>query len=141
MADSSDPVIDLAATLGAELGYSKRSFSVYIPDKDKSGKPVPNQPQWIEEAIQLLCEINGGATAMPPVDGGWMNDDGVIIREKPVVVYSYIRAAAFVAGLNRIREFLHRMGRETNQGEIAFEFDGQFYRIRHFESVEKELTP
>jgi hypothetical protein len=30
--------------------------------------------------------------------------------------------------------FLHRMGRETNQGEIAFEFDGRFYRIRNFDA-------
>ena len=30
-------------------------------------------------------------------------------------------------------EILHRMGRETNQGEIAFEFDGRFYRIRDFD--------
>ncbi|TVS20739.1 MAG: hypothetical protein EA424_02440 [Planctomycetaceae bacterium] len=40
---------------------------------------------------------------------------------------------AFLANLPRIREFLHRMGRETNQGEIAFEFDGRFYRIRRFD--------
>jgi len=25
------------------------------------------------------------------------------------------------------------MGRETNQGEVAFEFDGRFYRIRQFD--------
>jgi hypothetical protein len=37
--------------------------------------------------------------------------------------------------LPRLREFLHRMGRETNQGEIAFEFDGRFYRIRTFDGV------
>jgi len=70
---------------------------------------------------------------MPPIDGGWMNDDGVIVREKPVVVYSYINPTQFVAGISRIREFLHRMGRGTGQGEIAFEFDGKFYRIRSFD--------
>ena len=26
--------------------------------------------------------------------------------------------------------FFHQMGRETNQGEVAFEFDDHFYRIR-----------
>jgi len=25
------------------------------------------------------------------------------------------------------------MGRETKQGEVAFEFDGRFYRIRSFD--------
>lgn len=42
--------------------------------------------------------------------------------------------------LNRIREFLHRMGRDTNQGEIAFELDDGFYRIRKFDSPEGNST-
>jgi len=49
-----------------------------------------------------------------------------------VIVYSYILPDAFAQALHRIREFLHRMGRETNQGEIAFEFHEEFYRIRRF---------
>jgi hypothetical protein len=32
------------------------------------------------------------------------------------------------------------MGRETNQGEIAVEFDGQFYRITFFLSVSFDQT-
>ncbi|MDQ2733299.1 MAG: hypothetical protein M3Y56_16745 [Armatimonadota bacterium] len=92
-----------------------------------------NQRRWVLEAIRLLSEINGGATAMPPVEGGWLNDEGQIIWEQPVVVYSFIRPAQFLSNLSRIREFLHRMGRETNQGEVAFEFDGRFYRIRTFD--------
>jgi hypothetical protein len=48
-------------------------------------------------------------------------------------LYSFIRPAKFIPNLPRIREFLHRMGRETNQGEVAFEFDGRFYQIREFD--------
>jgi hypothetical protein len=33
----------------------------------------------------------------------------------------------------QLRAFLHRLGRETRQGEIAFEFDGQFFRITTFD--------
>jgi hypothetical protein len=62
-----------------------------------------------------------------------MNDDGTVVREDPIVVYSYIRPEAFVRQLPRLRKFLHRLGRETNQGEIAVEFGGQFYRIRQFD--------
>jgi len=32
-----------------------------------------------------------------------------------------------------LREFLHRFGRETNQGEVVFEFDGEFFRIREYD--------
>jgi hypothetical protein len=80
-----------------------------------------------------LGEINGGATAMPPCDGVWRNDKGDVIREQPVVVYSYIVPELFLKSLPRIREFLHRLGREMNQGEIAVEFDGRFYRIHQFD--------
>ena len=85
------------------------------------------------ETLDLLGEINGGATAMPPCEGVWLNDDNQVIREHPVIVYSYVVPEAFLANLPRIREFLHRMGRETRQGEVAFEFDGRFYRIRQYD--------
>jgi hypothetical protein len=124
--------IDLAAALGAG-DVSPQCFTVYVPNKDQKGQEIGNQRQWVLEAIRLLAEINGGATAMPPVEGGWLSDEGEIIWENPVVVYSFIRPDEFLNNLPRIREYLHRMGRETNQGEIAFEFDGRFYRIRKFD--------
>jgi hypothetical protein len=135
MADETVPgetEIDLSDALGAE-GVSSQCFSIYVPDKDRQGNEFGNQRKWVLEAIQMLSEINGGATAMPPVEGGWLSDQNEIIWENPVVVYSFIQPDAFVANLPRIREFLHRMGRETNQGEVACEFDGRFYRIRSYD--------
>jgi|SRR5262245_9611914 hypothetical protein len=128
--------VDLGAALGADAGISSQCFTVYIPNKDRNGTEIGNQRKWVLEAIRLLSEINGGATAMPPVEGSWLNDQGEIIWESPVVVYSFIRPDQFLSGLPRLREFLHRLGRETNQGEIAFEFDGRFYRIRNFDAAE-----
>jgi hypothetical protein len=46
----------------------------------------------------------------------------------------YINPDEFAARLCQIREFLHRMGRDTRQGEVAYELDGRFYRIRQFDS-------
>ena len=112
---------------------SAQCLSIYIPNKDQRGQEIGNQRRWVLEAIRLLSEINGGATAMPPVEGGWLNDQGEIIWEHPVVVYSFIRPSTFLDSVPRIREFLHRMGRETTQGEVAFEFDKRFYRIRAFD--------
>jgi hypothetical protein len=135
--ESDDQGTDLAAALGSEGGVSTQCFTVYIPNKDRKGREIGNQRKWALEAIQLLSEINRGATAMPPVEGGWLNDEGEIIWENPVVVYSFVRPDQFLQSLPRLREFLHRMGRETNQGEVAFEFDGRFFRIRKFDQPRK----
>lgn len=127
---------DIAEALGAQ-DSSRQCFSVYIPNKDSVGREIGNQRKWVLEAIGLLSEINGGATAMPPVEGGWLSDAKEIVWENPVVVYSFIRPEQFISNLPRIREFVHRLGRETNQGEIAFEFDGVFYRIRNFDPAQE----
>jgi hypothetical protein len=124
---------DLATALGAQDNYSTQCFTIYVPNKDKNGVEIGNQRKWVLEAIQLLSELNGGATAMPPVEGAWLNDENRIIWEHPVVVYSFIRARVFRSNLPRVREFLHRMGRETNQGEVAFEFENEFYLIREYD--------
>jgi len=87
------------------------------------------------DAIRLLSEVNGGATAIP-VEGGWLNDEGQIILEHPVIVYSFVtQPDEFLKQLPRLRAFLHQMGWETNQGEVAFEFDDRFYRIRQFDTA------
>jgi hypothetical protein len=133
--------IDLTASLGSDGGVSTQCFTIYVPNKDRKGQEIGNQRKWVLEAIRLLSEINGGATAMPPVEGGWLNDEGEIIWENPVVVYSFIRPDEFLQALPELREFLHRMGRETNQGEVAVEFDGRFYRIRKFDKPRKGKRP
>jgi hypothetical protein len=106
---------------------------VYVPNKDKYDQEIGTQRRWVLDAIRLLSEINGGATAIP-VEGGWLNDEGQIILEHPVIVYSFVtRPDEYLKNLPRIRALLHQMGRETNQGEVAFEFDDHFYRIRQFD--------
>jgi hypothetical protein len=130
--------VDVAAALGADAGVSTQCFTIYVPNKDRNGEEIGNQRKWVLEAIRLLSEINGGATAMPPVEGAWLNDEGEVIWENPIVVYSFVKPAAFEENIPRLREFLHRLGRETNQGEIAFEFGDEFFRIRKFDGGKRK---
>ena len=131
----SELVVDLAGALGAEEEPSHQQLSVYIPDRDREGKEIGNQRSWVLEAAALLATVGGGVTIMPPVEGGWFDDStGDVIWERPVIVYTFVKPERFHSALPKVRRFLHRMGRETRQGEVAFDFDGTFYRIREFDS-------
>lgn len=128
-----EATIDLASALGASQETSIQVLTLYIPNRDHKNKLLQDQRRWVREAARLLAEIGGGVTILPPVEGGWMNERGAIIWEKPVILYTYIKPDAFMVRLPDLREFLHRMGRETNQGEVAVEFDQRFYRITRFD--------
>jgi hypothetical protein len=86
LADDDELELDLAATFGAEADPSTQAFSIYVPNKDRDGKEIGNQRQWVLEALQLLSTIGGGATAMPPVEGVWMSPEGEFVWENPVIV-------------------------------------------------------
>lgn len=120
--------LDIAAAFGASHVQGQR-FAIYIPNKDKDGVPV-TQSLWIEKALQLLSRAGGGATAMPPVTGAWLNpESGELIIEEPVIVYSYIDGERFMQHLDVLVAFVHELGRKTRQGQIAFEFDGEFFLV------------
>lgn len=130
-----DVELDIAGLFGADAVASTQAFTIYVPNKDRDGKEIGNQRQWVLEGLQLLGAVGGGATAMPPVEGVWVNAEGEFVWENPVLVYRYIQPDQFVAHLSELKSFLHRMGRETRQGEVAFEFEGRFYRIREFDEA------
>lgn len=88
--------LDIGAAFGATHVQGQR-FAIYIPNKDRNGAPVA-QSAWINKALlQLLSRAGGGATAMPPVTGAWLNpESGEPIIEEPVVVYSYVDGEKFM---------------------------------------------
>jgi hypothetical protein len=85
----SEQPVDLTAAFGAETGVAVQCFAIYIPDKDRNDQDIGNQRRWVLDAIALLCDNNGGATAIP-VEGGWLSPEGRTILEHPVIVYSYV---------------------------------------------------
>jgi hypothetical protein len=126
--------VGLAEALGAFASESIQILTLYVPNKDRDGHTVGDHERWVKEAASLLARIGGGVTVMPPCRGGWLNPStNNIVWEEPILVYTYVKPDEFLALLPELKSFLHRMGRETNQGEIAVEFDGAFYRIGNFE--------
>ncbi len=135
-AEQDETELDLGEALGASEATSTQILTLYIPNKDRDGNEFGTQRRWVLEAARLLAELGGGVTVMPPCEGGWWNEAArQLVWEAPVIVYTYIKPAPFVQGLPRLREFLHRLGRETQQGEVAVEFDGRFYRITSFDDA------
>lgn len=67
MAIDDDRELDLAAALGAEREVSTQVLSLYIPNKDRHGRPIRTAP-WIREAQEILTRIGEGYTTTPPHD-------------------------------------------------------------------------
>jgi hypothetical protein len=127
--------IDIASSLGAEEAASKQVLTLYIPDRDRENNEIGTQRKWVLEAAELLVKIGGGVTIMPPTEGGWYDEqNNVTIWERPIMVYTYVKTDQFIQLLPELRAFLHRLGRETNQGEVAVEFDQRFYRITKYDA-------
>ena len=82
-----------------------------------------------------MSELFGGATQMPPARGMWLNEEsGQIIVEEVILIHSYARSSHVndETKIKALANFLHRMGRETNQGEVAVVIGEVFHRIRRF---------
>ena len=129
------PQIDLAEALGATEDASVERLTLYIPSRDRDGVEFDATP-WIEEALRLLSGIGGGATAMPPAEGAWLDpESGALVREKVVLAYTFLDPDRFAERLPDLRRFLHRLGRETRQGEVVCDFDGVFYKITDYDGI------
>jgi hypothetical protein len=125
--------VNLTARLGAAESASIECLTFYIPSRDRHGHAFDQEP-WIDEALEILSDIGGGATVLPPAEGAWLNPQtGVLIREQVVLAYTFVDPHRFVARLADVRGFAHRMGRETCQGEVVIEFAGRLYKIRKFD--------
>lgn len=133
--------MDLNLDLGKELGAtgqpSTQRLTLYLPDKDRSENLVAHHDDWVQEARMLLTRIGRGATAFPPVDGSWEKPDQSVLWEQTRIIYTFIDPDRFAANLAALREFLHRFGRETNQGEVKFEFDGWIWTITDYDAPAK----
>lgn len=126
---------DLAELLGAdEDRVAIQVLTLYIPSHDRHGNRLPDQEKWVQEAADLLVMVGGGVTIPPAYRGGWHDPaSGLTVWEEPILPYVYVDPERLLSAAERLREFLHRMGRETGQGEVAVEFDGEFFRITNFD--------
>lgn len=127
--------MNYAQELGSTLPIGSKQIVLFITDKDKNGKKL-NQEYWVKEALKCFGLLFRGATAFPPGEGVWRNDEKQqeLLLEKTIMVISYVNPKDLnKKNLEALRHFLHRMGRETNQGEIGIVIDGNYHGISEYD--------
>ncbi|BCI65864.1 hypothetical protein AAJCM20276_04880 [Acetobacter aceti] len=125
-------MINFKEALGASSEADDDILTFYIPTKNANGGDVVYQP-WVSKAENLLCDLGGGATTLPPVSGSWKNPEtNEIIKENIYMVYSFVSGDKIEEHVSAIKDFLHSMGRELDQGEIVVEISGRLYKIKQY---------
>ncbi len=120
------------------LGTRRKAILLvlFIPSVERDGETPINQDYWVDEALQLLGRIYGGATAYPRAKGIWRDSErgGALIKENPVVIHCYTEPEAIEAAENiaELGKFCRRMGREARQGEIGLIIDDEYLAITDF---------
>jgi hypothetical protein len=120
---------DYASLLGA--GKSASTLLVlFIPSKDRYDEPI-DQEYWVGEALTVLGECFGGATAFPQGRGVWRDDaqGGRLLLDEPVVIQCYTSEEALETQAEALRRFLVRMGREARQGAVGLVIDRDYLEI------------
>lgn len=126
-----------------QLGASKAAATLlvlFIPSNDRTDQPI-DQEYWVREALRALGTLFGGATAFPKGQGVWRDDaqGGRLLFDEPVVIQCYTSARTLQREADSLRDFLHRMGRETRQGAIGFVIDRNYLEIGF--QIEEPPTP
>jgi hypothetical protein len=129
---------DIHEALGAGPPAGTLQITVFIPSVDREHRPI-GQETWADECLKVLGVLFRGATAFPPGRGVWRDDsqDGRLIFDDTVLITSYVEPEALSdEALAQLRVFLHRLGREANQGEVGVVIGGRYYGITDFDSAE-----
>lgn len=110
--------------------YPIRRFVLYLPERDREGKEVPNMDFWVKEACFLLCLLNGGATHIKAQGVWYVAETDQVVSEPVHIIQTAIDPAKFLKEIALVRLFTERFGRETNQDAVAVEFDNTLHLIK-----------
>ena len=115
------------------FGASKSASTLlvlFIPSHDRDSQSV-DQTRWVDEALRLLGQTFGGATAYPRGRGVWRDDarGGILVFDEPVVVQCYTREESIEQQSAKLHDFFISMGTETKQGAVGFIIDRDYLEI------------
>ena len=126
----------LHESLGAGPPAGVEAVTLFIPSVDRDGGAI-EQSYWVEAALETFGRLFRGATAFPPGRGVWRDDDngGELVYDDTQMVTSWVARDILTdpAVLNDLKNFLWKMGRQANQGEIGIVIDGTYFGIVEYE--------
>ncbi|MEW6368851.1 MAG: hypothetical protein AB1714_29835 [Acidobacteriota bacterium] len=123
---------------GSTLPRGTLQITLFVPSVDRDGVRI-DQDYWREETLRIFGTLFRGATAFPPGRGVWRDDErgGELVFDDTVLVTSYADPMALTDEVfAELRRFVHRLGRESNQGEVGIVVGGEYYGIKDFDLVE-----
>jgi hypothetical protein len=135
--------MDLHEALGATLPAGTSQVTLFLPSVDRYGSPI-DQDYWQEATLEEFGRLFRGATAFPPGRGVWRDDvrNGVLVFDETIMVTSYIDPSLLDddSVVDDLRRFLHRLGRDANQGEVAIVIDDEMLSITEFDQNSGERS-
>jgi len=128
-----------ARALGASRPLGTAHLMIFVPSADRNGKKLKG-PSWMKPTLRTLGRLFRGATAYPEGLGVWRDDKagGKLVFDDTTIVFSYVAPEDLTPqALGELRAFLHRLGRETHQGEVGLVLDGHYIGITEFDEVRR----
>jgi hypothetical protein len=133
MAQRRRPVEDW---LGATQPKGSVAIVLFVPSCDREGNAIDHD-LWVTRSREVLGQLFRGATAYPRARGVWRDDErsGELKFDEPTVVTCYAARTLLEEPevQTALRAFLHRLGRETRQGEVGIVVEGTYYGITDFD--------
>ena len=126
----------LHEALGAGPPAGVEQVTLFVPSVDRHGESI-DQAYWSEQALTTFGNLFRGATAFPPGRGS-----GAMISERRVGVRRHPdgdvvrdrRDSRRPRGSETPANFLCRMGREADQGEVGIVIGGTYFGIIDYDN-------
>lgn len=116
------------------FGLNNDTVIIFVPSHDRNGARVTKQDIWAEKTIQTLGRLYGGATGFKDLIGVWVDDDGKVYDDTPMMIQSLAKRID-TEDLKKVEElgkFCKEMGKDLKQKSIGVIFNDAIHFIQDF---------
>lgn len=111
----------------SEIDSLATKVAIYVPSTVNIDVAIDNSDM-VEKTAIFLSDLFGGCTSFE-ASGYWITDNKKLIKEHPVVVYSYTTEEKAREAEEKIIDFVQQMKKEMKQECISVEYCNRLYFI------------